>query len=135
MVTIREFDKRLKALEAKGQEIELIGRKPRPLKVLRERALGRILERLILTHTGRQIVIAVTGVPQFSGDHLSLGLALQLPVGRRKTMLSKQNRKLLEAFLVSTIAESARFRPSNSSTSTHSRHGRRVSQRRASTGS
>lgn len=135
MVNIREFEKRLKALEAKGQEIEVIGHPPRSLRLERERALERILERLILTHRGREIVIAVTGVPQFRGDHLSLGLALQLPVGRRKSALSKQNRKLLEAFLVNAIAESARFRPPNSSASTHSRHGRRVSQGRASTGS
>lgn len=135
MVSIREFDKRLKALEDKGQEIDLIGRKPRPLRVQRQRALTRILERLILIHKGSQIVIAVTEVPQLSRNHLSLGLALQIPVGKKKAPLSKANKRLLETFLLHAIEESAKFRRPESPRLDHPHHGRRSSQRRSPTGS
>jgi hypothetical protein len=116
MISSKEFLKRARALEQKGLEITVIGRKPQPLRVMRERALERYMRRLILIHTGHRIGIAVSGVPRLKGSQMSLGLALEIPVGLGKPRLSKENKKLLEAL-------------------SPSRHAHRTLPRRASTGS
>lgn len=132
MISLREFDKRARALEEKGLEITVIGRKPQPLKVLKERAFQRFVQHLVFGDSGRGIGITVSGVPQVKGRRITLGLALDIPLGQRKLRLSREDKKILERLLIEAIEERARLqRPDSAS----ERHGHRSSARRVSTGS
>ena len=111
MVDIRRFERRLQAMEDKGFEVEVIGRKGRFEDLRRKLELGRFLKRLILTHGGRQLVIALVDAPELHGDHVSLYLALKIPVERKGTRLSKADKSRLESFLDGAIQKSSRSLP------------------------
>ena len=132
-VDIAKFEKRLLALERKGQEVELIGHKPQPFKVLKERALERFAHHLIQGQMDRRIGVAVSGSPRLKGGHLSLGLSLDIPVGL-KLRLSTQDMRTLKVFLSQALERASRLYRAQS----HSRPSGpapRAASRRASTGS
>lgn len=135
MISSREIARRIAALEKKGLDVPLIGRKPQPLKVQRKRALDRILDRLVLMHGGHQIVIALAGAPRMRGNRLALRLALQIPLGRKGGPISKAEKHRIEDFLVGAIEQGRRMGRTGSSLPAPSRASRPSSPRRASTGS
>jgi hypothetical protein len=109
MISAKEFNRRARILEEKGLEISLIGRKPLPLKVRKERALQRYVQHLIRGDSAHGIGIAVSGVPQIKGSHISLAVTLEIPLSRRKLRLSKQDRRLFEILLVQAIEGKGQF--------------------------
>ena len=131
MPRVAEVRRRLRALKDKGVDAPLIGRKPRPLSVQRRLALGRFIHRLILNHRGHQVVISLTKGPELCGDHVSLSLALRVPLARKGLSLSSSERERLEDFLESAIEEGSLLVRSKSSRSTAST---RPAPRRASVG-
>jgi len=126
-----EFARRARELEKEGLEIEVIGRKDRFLDLRRKLALGLFLKSLVLTHRGHPLIISLIEAPELKGDHVSLGLALQIPFKPKGTTLSKADKSRLEAFLAAAIAESSR---SGKVGLASSRPASRPQRRRASSG-
>jgi hypothetical protein len=108
IVDIERFEKRLQALEDQGLEVDVIGRGDRLLDLRRKLALGRILKKLILTHGGRQLVIALVDAPELRGDQLSLHLALTIQVGAKPIKLTRADKIRLESFLDGAIERTSR---------------------------
>ena len=131
MANVQEFGKRLQTLQGKGLEIEVIGRKDRLLDLQRKLALGRFLKSLVLTHQGQPLVISLIEAPELKGGHVSFGLALQIPIGRKGPALSKADKSHLESFLSTAISESSRSEKIGPS---RSRQIPRPHRRRASSG-
>jgi hypothetical protein len=70
VANVQKFGKRLQALQDKGLEIEVIGRKDRFLDLRRKFALGRFLKSLVLTHKGLPLMISPIEAPEPKGDHV-----------------------------------------------------------------
>jgi hypothetical protein len=134
MINLKEFDKRVRALEEKGLEITVIGHKPHSPKVYKERAFQRFVRHLVFGDSGRGIGITVSGLPQVKGTRITVGLALDIPLGKRQLRLSREDKKLLERLLVEALEEAARER-SGGFSSRASKSAPRPTPRRASTGS
>ncbi len=131
MANVHEFGKRLQALQDKGLEVEVIGRKDRLLDLRRKLALGSFLKSLVLTHQGHPLVISLIEAPELKGDHVSFGLALRVPIGRKGPALSRADKNHLESFLSTAISESSR---SEKIAPSRARQASRPHRRRASSG-
>lgn len=85
----------------------MIGRGNRVPELRRRAALGRVLKRLILSHGSRQLVIALMEAPELQGNHVSLHLALRIPVGTEPTRLTRADKHRLESFLDGAIRKTS----------------------------
>lgn len=134
MISAKEIGRRARILEEKGLEVPVIGRKPLPFKVQKERSLQRFVQHLIFGDDRRGIGITVSGVPQIRARRITLALALDIPLGLRKLRLSKEDKRLLEALLIQAIEKTGQpLRPAPASR--HARHAHRAMPRRTPTGS
>jgi hypothetical protein len=99
VVDIRKFEDRLKAFEKKGIEVEVIGRKDRFQERRRIYELTRFLNRLVLRHKNRHLVIGVVDAPELRGKRVSMLVALDIPMNAKGAVLTKAEKNRLESFL------------------------------------
>lgn len=98
-------------LEANGLTPGVVGHKSRLSRLKAWRNEVQLYRRLVLRAGKSDLRISIVKKPELTGDHIKLGMILELPVGSERRGLSVKSRNALETFVRQAVGEATRPRP------------------------